>query len=190
MSGWFFKYKAYLGKIIFHLKWKILQFRYAVWDKRPWRGNYRTAAEQTVMPHINDSIFWFCLGWIVLFLSLAGEIFVEKFDTAFQRAGAVLVACGILIEMKVHQLRVSISLIAKGQMSPQGFIHSAHLPGMFVQDWSKEKIHEKPVSLWLWEREYDAIKFETNAFWALLLGQLYGPMEIYWYKDIHKQLRL
>lgn len=179
MSDWFFKYKAHLEKIIFHLKWKILQFRYAVWDKRPWRRNYRTAAEQIVMPHINDSKFWLWFGWVFLFLSLAGEIYVEKFDTAFQRAGAVLVACGILIEMKVHQLRVSISLIAKGQMSPQGFIHSAHLPGMFVQDWSKEKIHEEPVSLWLWARESDAIKFETNAFWAIVVGTVvwaYGDL--------------
>jgi hypothetical protein len=50
---------------------------------------------------------------------------------------------------------------------------------MFVQDWSKVKIHEEPVSLWLWDREYDAIKFETNAFWAIVVGTVvwaYGDL--------------
>jgi hypothetical protein len=155
------------------------QMRYKIWDKRPWKGRYITVAEKTVMPHINDGEAWFWFGWCVFLVSLLVELAFCSLNTATQRAGAVLVACGILMEFKVSHLRVSIDTIKNGTISPKGWLHSAHLPGQFVQEWVSEKVNDVPVSIWLMARENNAYKIEARAFWAVIFGTViwaYGDL--------------
>lgn len=160
-----------LKSILFQIRWKVLQCGYAVWDRRPWRGSYTTPAEQMIIPHIKDMKILFFLGWTFLVFSLVGEIYAEKwFSEAFQRAGAVLSACGVLIGMKIQKINVVISLIKQGQMSVDGQIGSADLPGAFGPQWSNAQINAVPALAWLGARRNDVIKFGSRAAWAVILG--------------------
>ena len=162
--------KEKFRKFIHDVSWSFFQIRHKIWNKRPWKGQYETVAEKTVMPYINDVNAWFWLGWFVFFVSLFGEVSYSALDTFFSRSGAVLVACGVIIELKVSQLRIAMNQISNGIISPRGMIHSAHLPGQFVQEWNNEQVNNAPVSMWLMARTNDAYKFEARAFWAVIVG--------------------
>jgi len=120
------------------------------------------------------------LVWVEpVFLSLLGELVFYSLNTATQRSGAILVACGILMEFKVSHLRISIDTIKNGIISHQGWMHSTHLPGQFVQDWVNEKVNNVPINFWLWAREDDLLKIEARAFWTILFGTViwaYGDL--------------
>lgn len=153
----------------------------AIWRHNIWKGKYNDAAEKEVAPYLRDAKILHWIGWSFCLISLFGDVFIVSISTAFPRSGAVLVAFAALIELRVLGSRLAISSIRNGNISPQGFIMSAHLPGQFTPEWIDEKVSGVPVFMWLMGQENQAYKFERRATRMLLLGTViwaYGDLLI------------
>lgn len=138
-----------------------------LWKYRLWEGKHTTVAERRVLPYLRDAKYIYVFAWVFCLLSVFWEIF---WPSAFERAGAVMVTAGILLEQRLLQARTAIATIRNGHISPDGCGVSAHLPGTFVQEWNKVKVGKVPALFWLMGQENLIFRFERRVIWLLVTG--------------------
>jgi hypothetical protein len=172
-----------MGKVVAFIKqlFSPYQSPVRIWQHKLWKGNYDTQPEKLISPYIRDSKYLYFFSWVFVGISLLGEFLVLSLDenNIFGRSGAILVAAGIVIELKMLRTKSSIQLIYNGNISPRGYLTSAHMLGPFTSEWTNEKVNDVPVSMWLMGQENTILKYERRVFWMVVIGTLiwaYGDL--------------